>query len=65
MASFRIMNLKHRTRNDTDDFLHLFLNNVPLLDVRAPVEFSKGSFPLAVNLPLLNDDERQAVGTIF
>jgi tRNA 2-selenouridine synthase len=53
------------TRNDTDDFLHLFLNDAPLLDVRAPVEFSRGSFPAAVNLPLLNDDERQAVGTTY
>lgn len=54
-----------KNRNDTDDFLHLFLNDVPLLDVRAPVEFSRGSFPAAVNHPLLNDDERQAVGTTY
>lgn len=48
-----------------DDFLHLFVNDVPLLDVRAPVEFGKGSFPAAINLPLLNDAERQAIGTIY
>jgi len=48
-----------------DDFLPLFVNDVPLLDVRAPVEFGKGSFPNAVNLPLLNDEERQAVGTMY
>jgi tRNA 2-selenouridine synthase len=54
-----------KARKDTDDFRHLFLNNVPLLDVRAPVEFAKGTFPAAVNIPLLNDNERQAVGTVY
>lgn len=49
-------------RVDTGDFLPLFLNDVPLLDVRAPVEFTRGSFPAAVNLPLLNDDERHTIG---
>ncbi len=52
-------------RDDTDDFLHLFLNDAPLLDVRAPVEFAKGSFPGAVNIPLLNDEERHRVGTTY
>ena len=46
------------SRPDTDDYLSLFLNDVPLLDVRAPVEYSKGSFPCAENAPLMNDDER-------
>lgn len=50
------------TRADTDDYLHLFLNDVPLMDVRAPVEFHKGSFPGAINAPLMNDDERHRVG---
>ena len=36
-----------------------------LLDVRAPCEFARGSFPHAVNLPILNDDERQQVGTTY
>ncbi|HCQ35909.1 MAG TPA: tRNA 2-selenouridine(34) synthase MnmH, partial [Alcanivorax sp.] len=34
----------------------------PLLDVRAPVEFAKGAFPTASNLPLLDDNERHRVG---
>lgn len=49
-------------RGDRSDFRALFLNDTPLLDVRAPVEFSKGAFPLAVNLPLLDDAERKKVG---
>ncbi|WP_375193871.1 tRNA 2-selenouridine(34) synthase MnmH [Marinobacter sp.] len=53
------------SRPDTDDYLALFLNDVPLLDVRAPVEFSRGSFPTAINAPLMNDDERHRVGICY
>ena len=35
------------------------------IDVRAPVEFGKGAVPGACNLPILNDDERAAVGTRY
>ncbi len=51
-----------RSRPDTDDYLSIFLNDSPLLDVRAPVEFERGSFPAAINAPLMNDDERHEVG---
>ena len=50
---------------DTRDFARLFLDDVPLLDVRAPVEFNQGAFPLATNLPLLNDDERHRIGICY
>lgn len=45
-----------------DDYRELFLNDTPLLDVRAPVEFRKGAFPTADNRPLMNDEERHLVG---
>jgi tRNA 2-selenouridine synthase len=45
-----------------DDYQHLFVSDTPLLDVRAPVEFSQGAFPHAENLPLLNDEERRVIG---
>jgi tRNA 2-selenouridine synthase len=45
-----------------DDFERLFLERVPMLDVRAPVEFNKGAFPGATNIPLLDDEERSQVG---
>jgi len=45
-----------------DDFKQIVLNNTPLIDVRAPVEFEKGAFEQAVNLPLMNDEERRLVG---
>ncbi|WP_017429544.1 tRNA 2-selenouridine(34) synthase MnmH [Vreelandella jeotgali] len=37
----------------------------PLVDVRAPVEFAQGALPGAVNLPLMNDDERHQVGVAY
>lgn len=40
----------------------LFIADTPLLDVRAPVEFQRGAFPTAKNIPLLNDEERHEVG---
>lgn len=45
-----------------DDFRSFFLNNTPLLDVRAPIEFSQGAFPHTENFPLINDEEREAIG---
>lgn len=35
------------------------------MDVRAPVEFQQGSLPGAVSLPIMNDEERAAVGTTY
>jgi tRNA 2-selenouridine synthase len=49
----------------SDDFLSIVLNETPLLDVRAPVEFNKGAFLNAVNLPILTDRERELVGTEY
>tara|TARA_R110000764_G_scaffold138885_7_gene226759 strand:- start:7895 stop:8995 length:1101 start_codon:yes stop_codon:yes gene_type:complete len=52
-------------RDNTEDFRQLFLSDVPLMDVRAPIEFAKGAFPASCNLPLMNDTERQQVGTTY
>jgi tRNA 2-selenouridine synthase len=54
-----------RPRPDTDDYLSILLNDSPLLDVRAPIEFERGSFPAAVNAPLMNDGERHQVGICY
>ncbi len=53
------------TRDNSDNYREILLSGAPLLDVRAPVEFNKGAFPNAVNLPLMNDSERQKVGTCY
>lgn len=46
----------------TADFKAIVLNNRPLIDVRAPIEFEKGRFHHAVNLPLMSDEERHLIG---
>lgn len=52
-------------REDIRDFRQLFLSAVPLMDVRAPVEFSKGAFPASINHPLMMDEERRQVGICY
>ncbi|SHF20046.1 tRNA 2-selenouridine synthase [Microbulbifer donghaiensis] len=52
-------------RQNTADYRYLFLNDVPLMDARAPVEFARGAFPQAENLPLLDDRQRELVGTEY
>ena len=47
------------------DFREIVLSQRPLMDLRAPIEFNKGAFPNAVNLPILNDEERRLVGTCY
>ena len=42
---------------EVDNFHLLFQNNTPLMDVRAPVEYNRGSFPSSFNVPLMADNE--------
>lgn len=35
------------------------------IDVRAPIEFENGSIPNAINLPIMDNEERRLVGTCF
>lgn len=50
---------------DIEDYESLILNGVPLIDVRAPIEFISGHLPQSHNAPILWDDERKAVGTCY
>ena len=52
-------------RQNSNDYLALFVKDIPMMDVRAPVEYQQGAFPCTVNLPLMNDAERQQVGTCY
>jgi tRNA 2-selenouridine synthase len=54
-----------QARQNTEDYLPLFLNDASLIDTRAPVEFAQGSFPNTVNLPLMSDEQRAQVGTEY
>jgi tRNA 2-selenouridine synthase len=47
------------------DLLALFLNDVPMLDVRAPIEYQQGAFPQVINSAILENDEREAIGICY
>ncbi|MEP5763880.1 MAG: tRNA 2-selenouridine(34) synthase MnmH [Halieaceae bacterium] len=49
-------------REDSEDYRSILQHGAPLLDTRSPIEFSRGAFPGAVNLPLMNDAERHEIG---
>ncbi|MEY3739723.1 MAG: hypothetical protein RLZZ192_399 [Pseudomonadota bacterium] len=53
------------TRPDSDHYAEILSSGAPLLDVRAPIEFSQGAFPGAINIPLMEDEERHKVGTRY
>ncbi len=52
-------------RPDTTDYRALFLSPTPMMDMRAPAEFTRGAFPSALSLPLMSDDERAQVGICY
>ncbi len=45
-----------------DEFLS---HSAPLFDVRSPIEFHHATIPQAISLPLFEDHERAAVGTLY
>ena len=47
------------------DRLNLILKDLPLIDLRAPIEFARGAPPNSINLPLMTDQERAKVGTCY
>lgn len=47
------------------DYLKIILGRIPILDVRAPIEFLEGSIPHSVNIPILTNEERHVVGTCY
>lgn len=49
---------------NTNTYLRKY-NNVQLIDVRSPAEFDHGHIPKAINIPLLSNDERALVGTVY
>ncbi len=59
--------MTNRARDNvgSESFQQLFLYDIPLLDVRAPSEFAAGAFPSALNLPLLDDEQRHVIGTEY
>ena len=40
-----------------NNHLELLKANTPMIDLRSPIEFAKGSFPKSLNLPIIENDE--------
>jgi tRNA 2-selenouridine synthase len=49
---------------DIEEFLALS-ENVPIIDVRSPKEYLHAHIPVAFNIPLFDDTEREKVGTLY
>ena len=45
-----------------NNYRQLLLDDIPMIDARAPAEFVIGALPSSINLPLMSDDERHQVG---
>lgn len=52
-------------RVDAATFLRMGKQGMPLLDVRAPVEYVHAHLPGALSFPLFEDEERALIGTIY
>lgn len=52
-------------RKNSSHYREIFLNDTPMMDMRAPIEFAQGAFPTSHSHPLMLDDERAAVGTRY
>lgn len=48
-----------------DEVLRHLRAGLPILDVRTPIEFDTGSLPGSFNLPLLDDQQRHDIGTVY
>lgn len=48
-----------------DNFKEIILKKIPLIDVRAPIEFAQGHLPGALNLPILDNEERKHIGITY
>lgn len=49
----------------TNDFKKIVLEDIPLIDVRAPIEYEKGAFLNSSNSPILNNEERHLIGICY
>ncbi|MCO7224626.1 tRNA 2-selenouridine(34) synthase MnmH [Pleionea sp. CnH1-48] len=48
-----------------EEFANLFIQDIKMMDARAPTEFAQGAFPCSSNLPLMTDEERHKVGKCY
>lgn len=60
-----VMDYAATSRPNSHEWQMLLAQDIPIIDVRAPVEFAQGAMPAAINLPLMNDQERIDVGICY
>jgi tRNA 2-selenouridine synthase len=46
-------------------FKAIFVNDIPMLDLRSPSEYEQGAFPSSTNIPLMTNEQRAQVGTCY
>lgn len=49
----------------TNNFKKIILEDTPLIDVRAPIEYEKGAFLSSFNSPILTNEERHIIGICY
>jgi tRNA 2-selenouridine synthase len=47
------------------DFIEQIRDEILLIDVRSEAEYNRGHIPRAVNIPLLNNEQRVIIGTLY
>ncbi|TYB33702.1 MAG: tRNA 2-selenouridine(34) synthase MnmH [Flexistipes sinusarabici] len=57
--------MEHHLEINIETIITKGLNNYNIVDVRSESEFLHDHIPGAVNIPLLNDEERKIVGTLY
>ncbi len=57
--------MTHKFDNKNQFLETIFFRDTPLIDLRAPLEYQRGSFPSSVSIPLMSNEERAKVGTCY
>ncbi|MEE9334825.1 MAG: tRNA 2-selenouridine(34) synthase MnmH [Granulosicoccaceae bacterium] len=54
-----------KANNELSNYRQLIVSRAPMIDVRSPIEYIEASAPGAVNIPLLDDQQRHLVGAEY
>jgi tRNA 2-selenouridine synthase len=62
---FMVLSTRNRTFIGIEELLNNKLDYYAIVDVRSPSEYLYDHIPTSINIPILNDQERTIVGTIY
>ncbi len=57
--------MTHKFDNKNQFLETIFFKDTPLIDLRAPLEYQRGSFPSSISIPLMSNEERAKVGICY